>query len=128
MQCYKHREESAIAVCRNCGKAACPDCCEDTGHGIACSTTCAGELWETGRLKNRQKQVYGIGQKPPLPASVSTYFFFGLILALVGTYLTITRPSTDFLTFAMAAVFFVMSASSYKRYRDGCAECGSLGP
>jgi len=125
MQCYKHREESAIAVCKNCGKAACPDCCKDTGHGIACSAACEGELWESDRLTKRQKQSYGLGPKPPIPASVSTYFFFGLILSLVGIYLTVTRPGTDFLTFAMAAVFFVMSAGSYKRYRDGCVECGS---
>lgn len=115
MRCYEHREEHAIAVCRNCGKAACADCCDDTGHGIACSSACAGKLWEAN----------GLGAKPPVPASVSTYFFFGLILAVVGVYLTITRPGTDFLTFAMAAVFFVMSAGSYKRYRDGCKECES---
>ncbi len=123
MQCYKHREESAIAVCRNCGKAACADCCEDTGHGIACDAICAGELFENDRLRSRQMQSYGMGPKPPIPASVSTYFFFGLILLLVGIYLTVTRPGIDFLTLAMAAVFFVMSAGSYKRYRDGCVEC-----
>jgi len=127
MQCYKHREECAIAICRCCGKAVCPDCCEDTGHGIACSAACEGELWEADRLKTRQQQSYGIGPKPPIPASVSTYFFFGLILSLTGIYLTVTRPGTDFLTIAMAAIFFVMSAGSYKRYRDGCVECGSPG-
>jgi hypothetical protein len=124
MRCYSHREEDAIAVCRNCGKAACADCCEDTGQGIACCATCAGELWETDRLKNKQKQSYGIGASPPVPATVSTYFFFGLILSLVGVYLTVTRPGADFLTFAMAAIFFVMSAGAYKRHRDGCKECG----
>jgi hypothetical protein len=128
MYCYKHREESAIAICRYCGKATCADCCEDTGLGIACGAACAGELWEAYRLNNRQRQSYGIGPKPTIPASVSTYFFFGLILSLVGIYLTVTRPGTDFLTFAMAAVFFVMAAGSYKRYRDGCVECGSPGP
>ncbi len=127
MQCYKHREESAIAICRNCGKAACPDCCDDTGHGIACSAACEGELRDADELKKRQAQAYGLGPKPPIPASVSTYFFFGLILSIVGAYLTVTRPGTDLLTFAMAAVFFVMSAGAYKRYRDGCVECGIPG-
>ena len=125
MQCYKHREESAIAICSNCGKAACPDCCEDTGHGIACSSGCAGELSDADELNKRLKQAYGLGPKTPIPASVSTYFFFGLILSIVGVYLTVTRPGNEFLTFAMAAVFFVMSAGSYKRYRDGCVDCGS---
>ena len=124
MQCYEHREESAIAVCRNCGKAVCSDCYEDTGYGIACSAVCSGELWAQDELKKRQRQDYGLAPKRSVPASVSTYFFFGLILSIVGVYLTVTRPGTDILTFAMAAVFFVMSAGAYKRYRDGCAECG----
>jgi hypothetical protein len=79
MQCYKHREESAIAICSNCGKATCPDCCEDTGHGVACSSACEGELLDADNLKKRQAQAYGLGPKPPIPASVSTYFFFGVI-------------------------------------------------
>ena len=125
MQCFKHREESAVAICKHCGKATCADCCEDTGQGVACSAACEGALLESARLRDKLKQSYGLGPNPPMPASVPTYFFFGLILAFVGIYLTVTRPGTDFLTFAMAAVFFVMSAGSYKRYRDGCVECGS---
>ncbi len=41
----------------------------------------------------------------------------------VGIYLSYTRPGIDFLTFAMSAVFFVMAAASYKRYRDVCLTC-----
>lgn len=59
-----------------------------------------------------------------MPASVLTYFYFGLILALTGIYLSISRPGIDIVTFAMAAVFFVMSGMTYRRYR----ESGSTGP
>lgn len=58
-----------------------------------------------------------------MPASIPTYFFFGLILVMTGTYLSFTRPGIDFLTLAMAAAFFVMSGVTYKRYRDTCLTC-----
>jgi len=58
-----------------------------------------------------------------MPASVPTYFFFGLILLLTGLYLSISRPGIDFLTLAMAAAFFVMSAVTYRRFRNSCPTC-----
>ena len=58
-----------------------------------------------------------------MPASVLTYFFFGLILVMTGIYLSFSRPGIDYVTFAMAAVFFVMSGMTYKRYRDTGATC-----
>jgi hypothetical protein len=64
-----------------------------------------------------------IGSQPPLPSSVPTYFFFGLILLVTGTYLSFVRPGIDFLTLAMAAAFFVMSAVTYKRFRNSCPTC-----
>ncbi|MCP4452183.1 MAG: hypothetical protein GY809_12025 [Planctomycetes bacterium] len=66
------------------------------------------------------RQSFGVGAKPPVPASVPTYLFFGLILLVTGIYLSISRPGIDYLTLAMAAVFFVMSGITYKRYRDTC--------
>ena len=123
MNCYRHEERPAVAVCRNCGKAACIECCDDTGQGIACCSTCAEGLQQSHQLTERLKQSFGIGRKPPLPASIPTYALFGLILAGVGIYLSVTRPGIDFLTFAMSAVFFVMAAASYKRYRDVCLTC-----
>lgn len=123
MNCFRHRNEPAIAICKHCGKAACETCCEDSGQGIACSLDCLLELQEEHLLQNRIKQSLGVGTRPPMPASVSTYFFFGFILSVTGVYLTMTRPGIDFLTFAMAAVFFVMSLAAFKRYRDGCTTC-----
>jgi hypothetical protein len=58
-----------------------------------------------------------------LPSSVPTYFFFGLILLVTGTYLSFVQPGIDFLTLAMAAAFFVMSAVTYKRFRNSCPTC-----
>ncbi len=123
MQCYKHQYREATAVCRHCGKATCPDCCEDTGQGIACSANCAAQIQDAYRLTLRLKQSFGIGLTPPMPASVSMYAMFAVILLAVGFYLTFSRQDIDYLSFAMAAVFFVMSWISFKRFRDACLSC-----
>ena len=123
MRCYRHDGQRAVAVCKNCGKSACADCCDDTGQGIACCTACAQEIRESYLLQARLKRSLGVGSKPPLPLSVPVYSMFGLILLMVGTYLTYSRPGTDYLTLAMAAVFFVMAALTYKRFRDACLNC-----
>ena len=120
MRCYRHIDREAVAVCRHCGKAACSDCSEDTGQGIACSAECVTEVQESYLLKERLRQSFGIGHNPPLPISVLMYGFFGLILLAVAIYLSYGHNDIDYLSFAMAAVFFVMSGLSYKRFRDAC--------
>ena len=109
MRCYQHQDRAAIAVCRHCGKATCTDCCDDTGQGIACSEDCAAELREAYLLATRLKQSFGIGLKPPMPASVSMYAFFGAILAAVGVYLSFSRHQFDYLSIAISAVFPILS-------------------
>ena len=123
MHCYRHRENYAVAICQNCGKAACLDCCEDTGRGIACCWTCSEELRQSRRLSERLGESLGIGSQPPMPASIPTYFFFGLILLLTGVYLSFARPAIDYMTLAVSAAFFVMSAVTYRRYLAGCSTC-----
>jgi len=101
----------------------CPDCCNDTGQGIACSTGCAAETQDKYRLTMRLKQSFGVGLTPPMPASVSMYAFFGLILIAVATYLSFDHGEIDYLSFAIGAIFLGMSWLSYKRFRDACLMC-----
>jgi hypothetical protein len=123
MNCYRHQDQPAVAVCKNCGKATCPECCGETARGIACSEQCTLELLEAAELEAGIRKNLGVGADLPMPSTVPTYFFFGLILVTTGVYLSFTRPGIDFITFAMAAAFFVMSGISYKRYRHSCKTC-----
>jgi hypothetical protein len=123
MRCYRHEDRDAVAICSHCGKATCAECSQDTGQGIACSSSCAHEIADSYLLKERMRQSFGVGAKPPMPASVVTYALFGLILLVVAIYMTYTRTGIDYLTFAMSAAFFVMAGVSWKRYRDTCTSC-----
>jgi hypothetical protein len=123
MRCFRHPTRHATAICKHCGKATCSNCCEDTRQGVTCSSACTQELQQADLLATRLKQSYGIGARPPMPASIPSYFFFGLILLLLSFYLFFSEARIDYLTLAMSAVFFVMAAGTYKRYRDVCTSC-----
>jgi hypothetical protein len=93
MQCYRHRHNEAA------------------------------EIQDSYRLRLKLKQSFGIGLTPLMPATVSMYAMFGVFLLAVGVYLAFSRRDFDYLSFAMAAVFLVMSWISYKRFRDACLTC-----
>lgn len=123
MRCFEHPDQHATGICCHCGKAVCQQCCQVEGRKIACSETCAHELYLADQLDSRLRQSLGVGVNPPMPPSVSTYFLFGLILLVTGAYLSFQRGSFEMLTFAVAAVFFVMSGVSYRQYKNRCLSC-----
>lgn len=44
MQCFEHRGNSAIGICRVCNKGVCFSCAIETAFGVACSDRCADAL------------------------------------------------------------------------------------
>jgi hypothetical protein len=38
MHCYNHPTQSAIGVCKVCGKGLCNECAADLGHSLACKS------------------------------------------------------------------------------------------
>jgi len=123
LRCFEHNDRHAVGVCSNCGKAVCQQCYRNKSKKIACSETCIHELFLAEQLDIRLRQSLGVGIQPPLPASVSSYFLFGLILLVTGAYMSLQRGRFEMLTFAVAAVFFVMSGVSYRQYKNRCLSC-----
>lgn len=123
MHCYEHQNRAAVAVCRNCGKAVCTDCCEASRQRIACSPVCKDALQQDAVVQERLKRSLGVGPGVRIPVSVYSYTLFGLILLAVGLYDSTTSLQFDYLTFAMSAVFFVMAALSYLGFRNSCRTC-----
>jgi len=123
MHCYRHQERPAVAVCRNCGKAVCASCCEIAEQKVACSANCEDALQQDALVQDRLERSLGIGSGSAIPVSVYSYALFGLILLFVASYVSATRLHADYLSFAMSAVFFVMAALSYTRFRKACHIC-----
>lgn len=123
MHCFKHQDQHAIGVCHHCGKAVCQQCCREEAGQLACSDSCVQATLLTQQLDSQLRQSLGVGIKPPMPPSISTYFLFGLILLLTGVYMSLQRGDFEILTFSVAAVFFVMSWVSYRQYRNRCLSC-----
>ena len=44
MNCFYHRDKTAIGSCKSCGKALCPDCAVDLGKGLACRSHCEEDV------------------------------------------------------------------------------------
>lgn len=56
MKCFRHIEKEAVAVCRACGKAVCPECAIESENGIACRQSCAESLAEKKKLNTKQAE------------------------------------------------------------------------
>jgi hypothetical protein len=50
MKCLNHPEREAVAICKACGKAVCPECLLESENGIACQQSCAAALSEKNEL------------------------------------------------------------------------------
>jgi hypothetical protein len=44
MRCFVHREQEALAICKQCGKALCSACLVDSPDGVTCSGSCEERL------------------------------------------------------------------------------------
>lgn len=51
MKCFNHSDSEAVAVCKACGRAVCPECLQESENGIACSTECTAVLAEQKKLQ-----------------------------------------------------------------------------
>ncbi|MFI5069695.1 MAG: hypothetical protein ACHP8A_02290 [Terriglobales bacterium] len=53
MKCFSHRSSDAIAVCRSCGRALCPDCIAEVGLSCACKNRCESDVARFNEMLTR---------------------------------------------------------------------------
>ena len=71
MKCFNHRSADAFAICRNCGKALCPDCILPNARAaIACSSDC------TAVLAQDSKRLQLLLDKSAQSASASAFYCY----------------------------------------------------
>ena len=54
MKCFNHPAKEAVAICKACGRAVCPECQIESENGIACRQSCAKTLSEKYALHAKQ--------------------------------------------------------------------------
>jgi len=62
MKCFTHLADDAVAICRNCSKALCPACANETSSGIACRGKCSEELEQLGAMMRASTAAHKINR------------------------------------------------------------------
>src|SRR4051812_16277812 len=57
MKCFTHRNNDAVAICRSCGRALCPDCVAEVGLSCACKNRCESDVKRSIELITRDRPV-----------------------------------------------------------------------
>lgn len=121
MKCFNHVDVDAVAICRSCGKAICPDCYVDVGNGIACKGPCEERTTGLNLLIDHNIDAakrYGIGKKPIFSKIAANFFIFGLILlafSMLFGKLQIVEKHVGFVimiglaSLLIAAIFFTIN-------------------
>lgn len=98
MQCFKHRETAAVAICVSCGAAVCGDCTKRAmGQRIVCTNLCAEQL---GRLLNASSD--GLARASRSHA-INAWFVWllGGGLILYGGYTVVVWKNWDFAVYGV---------------------------
>ena len=124
MNCFTHREQMSVGICKACQKAVCASCVIDTGRGLACSASCVDEVHDLNALIDRSKLIYSIGSSNKLPSSgVIMYMFFGLVFFGFGVYNLMINDYADYFSIVMGLGFIGLSVFVHIRTRKLKLNC-----
>ena len=118
MNCHRHLESGAVAVCVNCGRAVCPQCIVQTsGTVVACSKAC-------GDQSTRVRETLEMVARKTLRSTLITAWFCWLsggIFVVVGLWGAISdNPFSGIFPILLGAIF-IFAGDRYRRVsrRDG---------
>ena len=113
MKCFNHRTTDAIGTCKNCTKGICPECCVDTGNGIACKGPCESEVKAINDIINRSKTVY--------PRSQALSFWLGVVFFGAGfaVVLLSAQGKSSGVFSLVVGVFLMLYSRIYKGKKSG---------
>ena len=109
MNCHRHTDVPATAVCMHCGHAVCPDCTTTVRRRVACGPDCESELDVQERLTRftlRSMQLQNQG-----PAYLGVF----LIAAGIGFFfvgVAEDRPSMWGLLFGAGGLFVLFGCAA----------------
>lgn len=106
MKCYTHHAVDAVAICRSCCRALCPDCVAEVGTACACKGRCEERVTALNAMVVRGGSAYKRLKVAPL------------FTALLGTVFIIGGISSgwDPFVLSMGAVFLLWSGVTFISY------------
>jgi hypothetical protein len=115
MKCFTHRNSDAVAVCRSCGRAVCPDCVSEVGLACACKNRCESDVARFNEMITRGRP----GPANPInPASLVSYdrviflIVLGVAFIWFGLYY-FANPGPNWFFVAFGAAFFIFGVSQF---------------
>jgi len=76
MKCFNHPTTDAVALCKSCGRAICPECVTEVGLSCSCRNRCESDVGMLNELVERARTSY---QK-----TSAAYFRVGLFASMMG--------------------------------------------
>jgi len=114
MKCYYHPTVDAVALCKSCQRALCPECAADVPPGTACKGKCEEDVAALNTMIQRGKTAYQKTGKAYKRNSL-VMLLVGLIFFSIGIIPILAGDGFDstFMAF-LGALFFLWSYFSYK--------------
>jgi hypothetical protein len=97
MQCFLHPNDSAVGICKSCGKGICRACAIQVDRGLACSDACKPFVESLSKLQ--QTTIRNIGL---ISAQRLIQPLFAAVFLATGFYLLVISGSEPFVWFLLA--------------------------
>ncbi len=85
MNCFNHRTQPAVALCRACSKGVCPECLVEVQGSISCRGDCKVKVATMNRMVQQNAQILSTSNKTLKSAAVFV-LFMGAIFLLFGLW------------------------------------------
>ncbi|MET1078965.1 MAG: hypothetical protein ABWY06_13205 [Pseudomonas sp.] len=125
MQCFEHRANAAVGLCRACGRGVCPECAIAFPKGLACCSACEADAKELIEMNERAKKLYGIGQyhSNKLASGVIVWLLLSAVMCSTAGYVYVAKGRLDYVTTAMAVVFLIITFIVYRASKKTGIQC-----
>jgi hypothetical protein len=110
MKCYYHQDRDAVALCKSCHRALCPDCAADVPPGTACrGRSCEQEVAEVNLMLERGKSVYQKTGRAHRRNALA-FLVMGFVMVACGILPFVLNGDPGTLILSAFGVFFLILA------------------
>ena len=116
MKCYYHHQADAVALCKSCNRAVCPECAADVPPGTACKGRCESDVADLNTIIERSKTAYTKTGQAYRRSGVFT-LIIGLLFVALGLLPLLVNENGGALFMAPIGAVFLLS--SFFSFRSG---------